>query len=348
MLLQWIKSACFILLVSWGTAVFAADADTQPGISIHNQPPLIAGQKSGFMSSNPITFQQLMTKKELKPQPVWGFLSLPAVTGKQKLPAVIMMPGAGGLKPWYNKYVKMLNQQGIATFQIDSLTPRGLGGVASNQAQLPIPMLVADAYGALQYLAKEPNIDARKIAIMGWSLGGLVSITTAFNDLNAAVLNNRVQFAAHIAFYPACNLIYPNDHLEGSPWLYLHGGGDDYTQPADCLNLIGQLRNSAVINAVLYPQANHGFDNPQPVEWLADVQNPKNCHGVLAKDWALTEQTTGAAINTPADYQKAYSGCMLRGAHVGFDKKASDDALWQVSKFLQHYLTNNKDADSSQ
>lgn len=331
MLIKWIKTGTCIALISFGLTAFASYAATA-------EKPVIAGQKLGFMSSNPITFQQLMTKQQLMPQPVWGYLSMPKVTSKQKIPAVVMMPGAGGLKPWYSKYVKSLNDKGIATFQVDSFTPRGLDDVASDQAQLPIPMLIADAYGALQYLAKEPNIDAKKIAIMGWSLGGLVSITTAFEDLNEHVLNKNQHFAAHVAFYPACNLIYPNNRLDGAPWLYLHGGADDYTQPTDCLNLIGKLRNSTIIDAVLYPNAQHAFDNPRPVEWLADVQNPKNCHGVIANNWAITEQTTGAAINTPADYQKAYSGCMLRGAHLGFNQAASDNAMWQVSNFLQHTL----------
>ncbi len=334
MLAQWIKLGVGILAIWVGTIAWAA-----PGTD--KQAPTITGQKLGFMSSNPVTFQQLLSKKEVMPQPVWGYLNMPKITGKQKVAVVVMMPGAGGLAPWYAKYVKSLNEQGIATFQVDSFTPRGMGGVASNQAQLPVPMLVADAYSALQYLAKEPNIDTHKIAIMGWSLGGLVSITTAFADLNEAVLNNRVRFAAHIAFYPACNLSYPNERLDGAPWLYLHGGADDYTQPADCLNLIAKLRNSVVINAVLYPQAQHAFDNPRPVEWLPDVQNPKNCHGVIAKDWEIAEQTTGAPINTLADYQKVYAGCMLRGAHLGFNKPASEDAAWQVTHFLQHYLLNS-------
>jgi dienelactone hydrolase len=334
-MLKGFKLGVFAILTSLAITGWAAANNTDNSSS---EKPVITGQKLGFISSNPITFQQLKTKKALVPQPVWGYLNMPTFETKQKVPAVVMMAGAGGLAPWYNKYVRALNAQGIATFQVDSFTPRGLGGVADNQAQLPVPMIVADAYSALQYLAKEPNIDASKIAIMGWSLGGLVSITTAFTDLNDAVVNKPLHFAAHITFYPACNLIYPNDHLDGAPWLYLHGGADDYTQPTDCLNVIAKLRNSAVINAVFYPNAQHAFDNPRSVEWLSDVQNPKNCHGVLAQDWSMSEQTTGAAINAPADYEKAYAGCMLRGAHLGFNKPASEDAMWQVTNFLQHYL----------
>jgi len=334
---RWIKAGLFTVLISLGLTAWAAP---ETAMATSSDKPVIAGQKIGFMSSNPVVFQQLITKKDLIPQPIWGYLNLPKIADQQKVPAVIMIPGAGGFSPWYGKYVKHLNAKGIATFQVDSFSPRGInGGVATNQAQLPIPMLVADAYNALQYLAKEPNIDANKIAIMGWSLGGLVSITTAFADLNDSMVSNKkLHFAAHVALYPACNLIYPNDRLDGAPWLYLHGGGDDYTQPTDCLNLIGKLRNSAVIHAIFYPGAQHAFDNPRPVQWLPDVQNPKNCYGIIANDWSVTEKTTGAAINTLADYQKAYSGCMLRGAHLGFDKAASDDAMWQVTNFLQHYL----------
>lgn len=298
----------------------------------------VMGKKTGFLSRNPINFQQLIAEQELPPQPVSGYLSMPKVNGKQKVPAVILMPASGGIKPWYEKYIKNLNQEGIATFIVDSFTTRGITRLSSDQAQLPVPMLVADAYSALQYLAKEPAIDSRKIGIMGWSLGGLVSITTAFADLNESLLNNKLHFAAHVSFYPPCNLVYPNHRLDGAPWLYLHGGADDYAQPTDCLQLITNMRNSTLIQTVIYPDKQHGFDEPYPLQWLAQVQNPKNCYGILSNDWALSEKHTGTVINTQADYQKAYSGCMLRGGHVGFDKAASDDAMWQTKTFLKRYL----------
>lgn len=294
-------------------------------------------QKIVFASSNPVDFPQLLAKKSLAPQMIWGLLDLPPVTNK--VPLVIMMSGSSGILPSTVKYVTALNKMGIATLRVNSLTPRGVKETVTDQSAISLPMLVADAYAAFNFMAKYPAIDPQKIAIMGWSKGGLISLMTAFEDLNTRLIQIKSQrFAAHIAFYPACNVLFPDTHLDGKPWLYVHGGMDDYTSPDICLNLISKLRNSTTITTVLFPNAYHAFDNDKPVTWDTFAQNPANCQGKFLANWAFADAHTGMLIQSQWDFKKAFWRCMHLGAHTGNNAAASQGAMRALTLFLQQYL----------
>lgn len=341
------KNVCLcvgVIIVGWlimAVPLLAATKLTPKPLPVAAAEVVIPGKKIEFMSTNTALFNQLISKQGVTPQQIWGYLNMPVVRGGRKVPAIIMLPGSGGIEAWTSKYVKALNALGVATFQVDSFAPRGVKQTITDQSKLPVPMLIGDAYAALSFVAQQPNIDPKRIAVMGWSLGGLVSLATAFEDISVPQLGkDGPRFAAHITFYPACNLDYPNKHLDGAPWLYLHGGADDYTQVSDCLTLIGQVSNEVLVKAVIYPDAYHAFDEPVPVQWLPTAQNPEHCRGRLSADWVATEEKTGIVLKTQADFQKAYAGCMISGAHLGYNQPASDDAMYEVTDFVQHYLMN--------
>ena len=66
---------------------------------------------------------------------------------------------------------------------------------------------VADAYAALDMLARHPRIDADRIAIVGFSFGGEVAHLTAFERRAHRVLApGQRRFAAHVAYYPGGQL----------------------------------------------------------------------------------------------------------------------------------------------
>ena len=63
-------------------------------------------------------------------------------------------------------------------------------------------MMILDSYRAVE-IQKHPNIKHNKIGITGWSLGGGVSLFSAWEPLKQAI-NDSISFAAHLPIYPPC------------------------------------------------------------------------------------------------------------------------------------------------
>ena len=112
-------------------------------------------------------------------QKIFGILHTPAETGK-RFPAVLMLHGFGGNKSGKFRLsvrqAEALSQAGIASFRFDF---RGAGDSEGEFRDTTIDGLCADARIAMEWLQKNPAIDPARIAILGRSLGGALSVLTA-------------------------------------------------------------------------------------------------------------------------------------------------------------------------
>ncbi len=104
-----------------------------------------------------------------------GHLFLPP--GNEKVPAVVLVHGSGGIyKALLDYWPQQFNAAGIAVFTLDMFGPRGVQSTAEDQSQVPFAADVADAFAALRVLATHPRIDPRRIAVMGFSRGGIATL----------------------------------------------------------------------------------------------------------------------------------------------------------------------------
>jgi hypothetical protein len=90
-----------------------------------------------------------------------GELGIPR-PGVEKLPAVVLLHGSGGVGRTGSptqEWTREFNRLGIATFAIDSFSGRGLVSTVMDQSQLGRLAMIVDAYRALELLAKHPRID---------------------------------------------------------------------------------------------------------------------------------------------------------------------------------------------
>jgi dienelactone hydrolase len=178
--------------------------------------------------------------------------------GPGPFPAVVLLHGCAGILPKHHWWAKQLQGWGYAVLIVDSLTPRNVSNVCSDgELHPPGPYRrVFDAYGALQYLQRQPAVDAQRIAVMGWSHGG-TTVLTAFNRLLVEVMDlPRNTFRAAVAWYPFCL---------GSgfttPLLILIGEQDDWTPAAACRQMLKDLEpDTAPVRLKVYPGAYHSFD----------------------------------------------------------------------------------------
>ena len=196
----------------------------------------------------------------------------------EKLPAVLILHGSGGVDSRGDFYEKALNAAGIATLQIDMWEARNVSGL-TNRPQLPI-VTYPDAFRALKYLSEQqPNIDPQRIGVLGFSWGGVVSLG-ASEQLYAAMFGDGRKFKAHVANYPVCYgannaaLTAPSGrspaqagtqyiNLTGAPVLIQIGSKDGYDNgTAHCVRLAQSVNpsNNNVVRVNQYEGAHHAWD----------------------------------------------------------------------------------------
>jgi hypothetical protein len=101
-------------------------------IAAFSQPVPVADLSQGqegkiyFSSINLGSFREILAGEgQSKPVTISGTLKLPK-EADGKVPAVIILHGAGGVNDHYFEVADMLNEMGIAAFVVDSFEPRGI------------------------------------------------------------------------------------------------------------------------------------------------------------------------------------------------------------------------------
>lgn len=230
-----------------------------------------AGPPSGVYSFASLTPKSLADLLKGSPQAgsvnITGHLFLPP--GTEKVPAVLLMHGSGGIySAMLGYWPEQFNAAGFAVLSVDSFAPRGVKSTAENQSLVPFAADVADAFAALKLLATHPRIDAGRIAIMGFSRGGITAWRVAVERLIAAQkLPGGLRFAAHIPVYSGgCvgeyRLIAKPGVFGKAPMLWLHGDNDDYTPIGPCQDYAGRIAKAGTpVEFVVVSGARHKFDD---------------------------------------------------------------------------------------
>lgn len=275
----------------------------------------------------------LLGDKNGRPVTLAGELRIPiGATGT--LPAVILAHGSGGLATYHARWADELNSIGVAAFLLDSFSGRGIASTVNDQSQLDTIAMMVDAYRALGVVAQHPQIDASRIAVMGFSKGAVAAVYSSNERFRQMWAPAGVQFAAHIGLYTPCYTRYrEDDKVTGKPIRLFHGVADDYVPIGPCRAYIGRLR-AAGVDATLteYPGAHHTYDNiarkgeAKPFN-LAEAQTVRNCQ--------LAEGDRGLVINSKTNMPFTLNDqCVERGTHVGYDEAATVGTVKAVKEFL--------------
>lgn len=201
---------------------------------------------------------------------VTGTVQLPA-TPQEKAPAVLILHGSGGMDGRGAFHASALNKAGFLTLEIFMFAPGGRNKEGHEST-------LTHAYGALKYLAARPDVDASRIAAMGFSWGGNMTLKLASEKIRKAFEADvgATRFAALASFYPVCWQHHATATSEqpevkakytvmtGVPVLLFAGGQDDYGAPDDCEKFIAALPDTEKKNIQyqFYPDATHGWDAP--------------------------------------------------------------------------------------
>jgi dienelactone hydrolase len=301
--------------------------------------------KIEFHSYTPASQAPLLARSYLQQQPVviGGELALPErspLARGGRMPAVILMHGSGGIsEEREHAWAKRLNAIGVATFIVDSFTGRGIRPpMYAGQSQfISFVAHLLDAYLALEILATHPQIDATRVALMGFSRGGETSVNAVFEPFRTGALGvPQVKFAAYIPLYPYCNFRHSSKTLLAAPMLMLLGGADEETEPLPCQHLAEELKERGVpVRVIVYPGAHHGFDRLRGVSFDKSYVGIRKCEAVYDLDSRVIRRLdTGALLDTRQKNEEWVRECRKTGARFGGDPKAREAAIAEVRRFL--------------
>ena len=233
--------------------------------------------------------------------------------GAGPFPAVVMMHDCSGLGPSSSgapgRWQKELVARGYVVVIPDSFTTRGLAGgictvpLRDRRANVNPERRAVDAYSALAYARSLPSVDGRRVGIMGGSHGGSTTLATMMAPVSAS----DPGFAAGVALYPRCDLALGGMYRPIAPLFILMGDKDDWTPAEPCRKLTDGARAAGhPVTIKVYPGAQHSFDSPNRIRYVAARINPNAPNG--------------------------------RGATTGGDPAAWADSIREVLAFFDQHL----------
>ncbi len=177
---------------------------------------------TAFAAGTTINFTSLDPKHPFK---LSGTLYQPD-NSSSPCPAVVVVHGTMGIDSREAFYRDSILKAGIATFEVDFKTGIYRGPLTRPSPEALVPM----GFAALKKLRKLPAIDPGRIGIMGFSMGGHLTMMTAFESYRKLWMGGEKGFATHAAFYPVCRPLLKRDDckMTGAPMIIFYGTEDAY------------------------------------------------------------------------------------------------------------------------
>lgn len=299
-----------------------------------------------FESANPFSFEEIITDLDNQErQEVFGKLKLPKNFDKNlKYPLIIGVAGSLNWGPHHLKYLEMYRSLGFATFQLQSFDSRDVQSTVGSQVEVTSAMMILDSYLALETLSTHPNIDINRAGITGWSLGGTVSLYSAWMPLINSINNGEFRFAAHLPIYPGCLAYpYPDESMifSQAPVHILIGELDDWVPASACTNLLDKLNESGLphnIDITIYEDAHHSYDREMELTTIEHGYTLGDCFFPMNDEGALfLSEFWNIPINTPIRQKLALLTCAGRGPTMGGNKDAREKSF----KFSADFFIEN-------
>lgn len=256
-----------------------------------------------------------------------GELAFPA--GDGPFPAVVLAHGCAGNGYAEKTWAPALRQWGYATFIVDSFRGRGLSSICDNVSRLFPVQRVPDVYGALRVLATHPKIAPDRIALMGYSHGGILTISASTQWARETFAKAEApRFRAFLPVYPYCNSVVPEWEAVSAPVRVHTGALDDWTPAKPCEAWVERLRSKGFDASItVYADAHHAFDDPfGAVTRLPNVASVADC------------TPRYRSILGPSESENPWAGCIKKGATVGRNATAIKVALETVKAQLAELL----------
>jgi carboxymethylenebutenolidase len=176
-------------------------------------------------------------------------------TPNGSVPAVIALHGAGGNVSGMERYASMLAAQGFAVYVLHYFDRTGTDSADKPTILSNFPLWMKTLWDAISFVETQPQVDGKRIALLGFSLGAYLSLA------NSAI-DQRVQ--AVVEFFGGM----PKEmHLfmrRLCPVLILHGEADATVPVEEAYQLQKLLEKKGIPYEIkIYPGVGHGFEDAE-------------------------------------------------------------------------------------
>lgn len=197
-----------------------------------------------------------------------GYLVYPSASNENKsgnnngtLPAVVMIHENKGLNDHIKNMANLLARNGYVVLAVDLFkgevtTDRNRSSELTQYIRDNPDIATANLQSAVKYLASLPNVNADKIASLGWCFGGAQSLQLALNSQDHPLAATAIYYG---------RLITDNATLAKIKWPVLGIFGDqDSSIPVDTVKAFESALNSNNIPNEIYifKGVGHAFANP--------------------------------------------------------------------------------------
>ena len=299
-------------------------------------------EKIIFQSANPFALSDIINNLDNQTeQEVYGKLTIPkdSINSDKKYPLVIGVAGSLGWREHHYEYMKMYQQSGFATFELNSFKSRNISSTVGSQVEVTTASIILDAYKAFEKLSKHPNIDKNKVSITGWSLGGAVALFSGWKPIIKAI-SKDLKFASHLSFYPPCFFDPENTEFTDSPIHILIGELDNWTPAEPCNYFVKKISDNSNVNLTIYPNSHHSFDSKEPITFNEKGYSFKNCLFKLNKEGDVLMNYLNLPMSSPLMQKIGFLFCVERGVNLGGNPKSREKAFAFSKSFMMRTLTD--------
>jgi carboxymethylenebutenolidase len=175
---------------------------------------------------------------------------LPSANG-ERFPAVIGVHGSGGGHVSMAEPANMLAAQGFAVYVLHYFDRTGTTEADRATMVRHFPVWMKTLWDSVSFVTRQPQVDAARIGLLGFSLG-------AYLALSNAAIDTRVQ--AVVEFFGGLPKEMKFFMRRLCPILILHGDADPTVPVEEAYHLQNVLEKKHIAYEMqIYPGAGHGF-----------------------------------------------------------------------------------------
>ena len=169
------------------------------------------------------------------------------------VPAVIALHGAGGNVSGMERYASVLAAEGLAVYLLHYFDRTGTEPADLQSMKRNFPLWMKTLWDAISFIETQPQVDRKRIALLGFSLGAYLSLA------NSAI-DPRVK--AVVEFFGGMPKEMKLFMRRLCPVLILHGEADPIVPVEEAYQLQKLLVKRGIAYEIkIYPRAGHGFES---------------------------------------------------------------------------------------